>query len=614
MIDFDIALNNLISKYGLQSSYIEPTYVEKSIISEWDSIPDKENIAIWGAGEHTKELLQLLAPIEKNIVCIIDKNCFELDETLHDYPLIKPEELSNNLIDVIVVSSFAYREEIIKQIGAQHSSYKIIDLYENIKEVPVAFYLYREQVELYMLRKLYEKEFKTEYKRIYLWKLISRYLMHRDFIYAQRFIKEYIDNNFLYSRKLGYFLEELNTLLLSLKEILKARVYRDVTVFALDSLRFEDVIPNDTKQKSLMPHLYKLSKNSITFTNSFSTSTYTYGCMGPMFTNKLPFQELEYKKRRIDFDQSKLLTTLLEQGYEFYYLGIVDFFPQDLRVRKVFFHESSSHKEEHISRLKKNFAKNLPISRMLWSYFCELVKLEKPVFAFIHTDCIHLPYISNYHEELYMPWNPVFYVKNRKELQSELFTMDNQYKESLSYLDNQLDFYMGFLSNATITVTYGDHGQSLGENGIFGPLFGWHDSTIHVPLIISNRKLGSLTHTNLFSMVDFGKQILSLVQEGKLEVKETEFVIIQRDPIYNEKLLTNKDFIFNLGEKFIHGFQVVRGKHDKYVLYDHGIEEYYILPDENFNCINEKEYQQRINKMRHYAKKMPFPYLIEGKS
>ena len=74
-------INNLykqiLEEYGLNKKNDIPhiiKYKRKYIIEKWIKETKDKNIVLWGAGEHTKELLDGCKIDKTNIVAIIDKN------------------------------------------------------------------------------------------------------------------------------------------------------------------------------------------------------------------------------------------------------------------------------------------------------------------------------------------------------------------------------------------------------------------------------------------------------------------------------------------------------------------------------------------------------------
>jgi arylsulfatase A-like enzyme len=75
------------------------------------------------------------------------------------------------------------------------------------------------------------------------------------------------------------------------------------------------------------------------------------------------------------------------------------------------------------------------------------------------------------------------------ELPYEKELVRRLYEQEVTYLDEVLSDFMHFLEKAglqddTLLIVTADHGESLGEHGIWGHIFGLYNELIHVPLLI----------------------------------------------------------------------------------------------------------------------------------
>jgi hypothetical protein len=183
-----------------------------------------------------------------------------------------------------------------------------------------------------------------------------------------------------------------------------------------------------------------------------------------------------------------------------------------------------------------------------------------------------------------------------------------QFLEALAYLDAQLEFYFDLLPQRMVKVIFSDHGQAaeqiLQQAEDVGALLSWHDDRIHVVLMVQAPGVTGFTHEPLFSMLDLGQMVLGAVA-GNLAIGERDYVPIQFDPIYNK---TIRAIFASVGaEKYACAFKALRGPRDKYVLYDSGREEYYLLPDEKTNLIESKDLQSDIATIKAQMPNTTFP-------
>ncbi|WP_269059921.1 hypothetical protein [Iocasia frigidifontis] len=71
-------------------------------------------IVIYGAGEHTLKLLELTDLPKKNIQFIIDS--YKTNFKVNKYEVKKPEKLKKLDVDIVIVSSFRFQNEIVKYL------------------------------------------------------------------------------------------------------------------------------------------------------------------------------------------------------------------------------------------------------------------------------------------------------------------------------------------------------------------------------------------------------------------------------------------------------------------------------------------------------------------
>ena len=124
---------------------------------------------------------------------------------------------------------------------------------------------------------------------------------------------------------------------------------------------------------------------------------------------------------------------------------------------------------------------------------------KKPLFLFINLMETHWKYNPplSYHniiniskqerEKLYQYDHQDYYIKEiSPEIMSQIYLL---YEQSLSFLDKKLlDFYrfleaQGVKDNTLLAVT-SDHGEALGEHGLWGHIFSLYNEILQIPLVV----------------------------------------------------------------------------------------------------------------------------------
>ncbi|SCG81923.1 hypothetical protein DW1_0303 [Proteiniborus sp. DW1] len=126
---FNKKLELFIDKYEYMKKFF---YFSKNGINEYllSKIDLNDKVAIWGAGEHTEKLLQLINIENINILCCVDKSKEKRGLYIEGIRIVQPCEIKDYKIDTIIISSYSFRKEIREEINKLSSMYKIVDFYD----------------------------------------------------------------------------------------------------------------------------------------------------------------------------------------------------------------------------------------------------------------------------------------------------------------------------------------------------------------------------------------------------------------------------------------------------------------------------------------------------
>ena len=118
----------IMKEQNLERKYLDLQMytVKQKIIS----LTKRKKVAFAGAGEHTLRLLDLLNG-EVEIECIVAKEhkyCFE------GVPQLTYDQLPEQKIDVVVISSFMYRNDISAELQNLPACTEVIDIYSELKK------------------------------------------------------------------------------------------------------------------------------------------------------------------------------------------------------------------------------------------------------------------------------------------------------------------------------------------------------------------------------------------------------------------------------------------------------------------------------------------------
>lgn len=585
-MDINSLYNEILTKYDLVSQEngyeFLGNYLEKSIIEKWNSIDKNFNIAIWGAGEHTEKLLEIVDINKKKVKCLIDKNSALQGKMISNIEIVSVDMLPQYEIDAVVISSPKYAKEI--KLELETLNYNYIDLYESISEFNVGnfpWYIWKRfdgdyqqnsylSIFLYLMKKIYIKEQDKEIKENILQAIIKKYLSIYDIVNAKHFIEIYRENG--YNRqKYDEFIKEIDAFFESIRLHLKNRNKEDIIITISDALRYKE-IDDIRKYDNKYEYLHKISNESLFFKKAIANSTYTKAALHAMLSGELINFNDKYINCSyiLNHKESRFISKIIEKGYYVINESITRLVPDNIKIKNL--------------RIDTDYYECCSVQ--LWRMLTYLCGIDDKVMYILHFNETHHPYNCEYYEKC-----KIINVTQR-EIYKEKIDLKEQYLECIMYLDKQLGFYMNMLSDNAYKIITSDHGQCLGEHNAYTHTLTWYDEVLRTPLIINGNGVETEIIEDLFDKKDFGKLILGIIdksdiiKDNSLKVK---YVKSARDALYSPDYLNDKKFIEALGSKFMKGYIVITTDYQKYVRYEDGVEELYLLDDED-NNIKDRAY------------------------
>lgn len=107
----------------------------KQLNEQWKR--EKKKILIYGAGMHTEELIKLVDFEEYSVAGLLDKSKEKQGKNFFGYPVFSPEDIKKLDVQVIIISSFAFQDEIYDELKtSKEFKGELIKLYKNINMKP----------------------------------------------------------------------------------------------------------------------------------------------------------------------------------------------------------------------------------------------------------------------------------------------------------------------------------------------------------------------------------------------------------------------------------------------------------------------------------------------
>lgn len=294
-----------------------------------------------------------------------------------------------------------------------------------------------------------------------------------------------------------------------------------IFIICVDTLRY-DRIGAYNPDKTCTPNIDQLTKDSLNFTQAYSTSGWTLPALASFFTGLSPFQHQVDYGNEVLKETSPALFDLLKARFICYSLTGSAF----ASARFGFARGFDYYTERHNDGWARNSAKRL---------FTEAIKIlqyEKyeNIAFFLHTYQVHDPYFpeKKLAKEFYqgiptpLQFNIVKFLSGRKELAKDVpdekqeqieriydagvYTFDYRFGEFIDYLKSQ-----NLYDRATI-ILFSDHGEEFKDHSCWIHTHTLYNELIRIPLIVKlpqNEMAGQIVSTPV-SIMDILPTVLEL--------------------------------------------------------------------------------------------------------
>lgn len=416
----------------------------------------------------------------------------------------------------------------------------------------------------YCARKAYDsKQGNIDMHVMYLQRFISECIKGRDYLTAQKYIREYRENGFDDADKYQSFLEKWEYILEEMKEKIKKRNQEDIIINWLDAV--------SRNRMENMPYLRRLGEDNTQFNQAYTVTPWTSWCMKTIFTGTETIEGKLYRYKVITDKNYSLMRKIKKKNYRFYYIG-----PRIFQ-KKIFLDRdcASSEMKEH----------EISFTYYYWKMLCLLAQSRRKLFLIVHElYATHPPYFS---PEL------DFYEEGNGELAKEL-----QKDMSCRYMDEQLKWWDSFLNEKICSIYMGDHGDPRQK-----PNYDYLNGRTNIMFIIRNGKRNLNPENRFFSLKDMGKLLEYIMRWDEREEESiySDEVRIEGLDRYDRGIID--ELLKKKGERYADyrnwmQFRALRTKTDLLVRFANGQDWYFLLPDEETNNINKVDCQKRIQELK----------------
>lgn len=280
--------------------------------------------------------------------------------------------------------------------------------------------------------------------------------------------------------------DEIKCLFGRIKRTLSLREENSIVIYWLDALPYEE--------SEKFEYLQSRRKHSLYFHNAYTVSPNTNAVCKSMFCGIQQVDDLGYKVRHVDLDNSPLLREIIEQECHF---QIISGYLNKLFAAKF--------------RPCTNIALKDSCSKLFWNLICQMLLSEQRTVYLVHA-------FTELHDPLLCVRRDRFEKK-----------YDEESRESLiDELDEQLHFYDDLLGNEFYRIYMSDHGKGgSGEN---------IRRKNHIHFQVYHASWKGRETKKLFCFLDFSQIIYQLLRKGEIDDStwNREYVPIQDVDYYNK--------------------------------------------------------------------------------
>lgn len=471
------------------------------------------NPAIWCMGQHTRMLMSDFMNELKSVKFIID-NAVKIQNS--GFQIITQDEMVQNCVDGIIISTYEYREEIKEVIHMKFPQIPYLDIYDELERHGVilqssyytAGHPYSKYKVLNRLQRDLRQESCEKNIEVILKAIVKEYIAIKDFKTAMSYAERLAEKEIL---------KEIKEIYQEEKWLLSSIAKNNVLMFCVDGLRRGDVLGGK------MPGLLQwLKERTYFYENAYAVSTSTYESLIPTYMENNDLRTEYYKKSQIPKEKCRFILEALKQD------------------RKIFFYTDT---DEYIDCEKiERSGHSQTATEKLWDFAMDAVGVDNGLFY------LHILYESHYSypnpytiKELVADGTNIMF-DYLDSLGGGLRTdYAIQQRDALAYLDSVVTPLLQLI-NCKIAF-FADHGNILLHRqdtlySIEETKWTFHRDLIEIPMAIKAPEIEAGSNKAIISLMELPSIVSCLMNGKKYEYTEKRYIKVVRSRIYNP------DFIF----------------------------------------------------------------------
>lgn len=578
----------LIAKYNhfLISHDIEEDALSSSLINIKirgmlkDFMKEHNNVAIYCYGQHTEMILAEFVSELRNIVCIVDN--YKENRENEGYKIIKDDEIEDNQIDAVIISSFGLRKMISESLEQKHPSLAVLDIYDELEkqgiQLKYSYYQADHPLHNYGIINQLQRELKEckdkNHKIELLYEIVFKYVHIKDLYSAIRKAEEL--QNICPSLEHQNLLKELHELYDMELKLAEQISKNNILMLCVDALRAQDF------SKQAMPQIYEaLCKKGFVYSKAYAYSTSTYESLIPAYSGNNDMRTHYYERESVRSEECPFYYEAKKRGRNVYFYTDMGEYIEDDEIRRVGRSQTTSEK--------------------IWSFLIDASKEKNGLFYIHNSFESHFSYANPYTEaELVIGGQNILYDYLEQKGGSLRTDYVKQHEDAIRYIDDMLGPFVQRMKNKMIF--YSDHGTILIEKNkqldeVKNEYLICHEACIRIPFVIISDKQGVGMTEEMISLMDFNEVMQAMLDDKAYLKKKKEWIKIGRSAIYNPDLKSiYKRKNLEKGLSAFEGFIFPNG--EKLIVYSDGSKELYQIEDDSIvdNQDKANELYEMVNK------------------
>lgn len=481
-----------------------------------DFVKSCKKVAIYCNGGHTKMLMADFAFELKGVSYIVDNYADVSGES--GFIFIKDEEIEQNEIDGVIVSSYKFKSSIVENLKKNHPHIKYLDIYDVFSKKGIFlqsdYYYHNHPYQHYQCINALQKEIKShvgtnELKQSY-FALINKYIYIKDFKSAIYYAKK--QANVLHNDKYEQLVMDLEKIYEAEQEAAAKINENNVLMFCFDGLRRQDL------EEAHMPKLAEFFRDrAFTFDNAYSFSTSTFESLMPVYSKNDDLRTAYYTKNYIAEGECPFIQEAKRQK------------------RHIHFYTDIWHFIEGDGITYSGISQT--VTEKIWSFILEAVD-EKNGLYYIHESYeSHFTFSNPYTEGRLVSEGTAMLFDFLPQKGGKLRTdYERQHSDALRYLDDVVSPIFGAMRCRMLV--YADHGNLiLHENSKIEDIkrskLMYDEEWIHIPYIIYSPDVEPGKCEKLISLMSLNDVMLGLLRRKAYDIPQNSYIKIARSELYN---------------------------------------------------------------------------------